>query len=355
MKSIGSTLGLFSGAGGVARLTAVTSLYAFCLVPALAACGSESAGYASLPASESTTGGATSEGATTGVGSGTAGGIGPDAASAIGTANGTLGINLAASTGSSTTGTIPGLGQEDLCDRIDNDGNGIVDDVDVAGDGICDCLRIATLGVPGMWGEGDVFDTWLDSRSNNGAVDLADTVLTAETLSPYQVIVAQDLSGGHVYSAEEAQALNAWVQAGGGFLTLTGFADPDILDNINTLLASFGLSYGPEQILPRQGGQTVPVTEWLEHPVTLGITQIGVDNGFPVQGGTAIALEQGFQVLTPIESGLGHVLAWGDEWITYNSEWTEHPDYQVERLWVNAIKWLTPATDCQVPIPEQIE
>lgn len=278
-------------------------------------------------------------------------------ASPIGGVNSTAGINLATSTGStgaSTTGT-PGLGQEDVCDGIDNNGNGIVDDVDVGRDGICDCLRVATLGVPGMWGEGDVFDAWLDSRSNEGAVDLVDTVLSAETLSPYQVIVAQDLSGSHVYSAEEAQALAAWVQGGGGLMTLTGFADPDILDNVNTLLASFGLSYGPEQILPRRGGQTVPVTEWLEHPVTLGISQIGVDNGFPVQGGSAIALEQGFELLTPVEAGLGHVLAWGDEWITYNSEWTEHPEYQVELLWVNAIKWLTPATDCQVPIPEDIK
>ena len=33
------------------------------------------------------------------------------------------------------------------------------------------------------------------------------------------------------------------------------------------------------QILPRRGGQTVPVTEWLQHPVTAGISLIGVDNG----------------------------------------------------------------------------
>lgn len=309
-----------------------------------------------MPASGSTnaaTHGTSSGGATNGVGTGTTSGATNGAA--FGAANSTVGINLTVTAGTSTAGTPPLLGQEDLCDRIDNDGNGIVDDVDVGGDGVCDCLRIATLGVPGMWGEGDVFEAWLNSRSNNGAVDLADTVLTAETLSPYQVIVAQDLSAAHAYSAEEVQALDAWVKAGGGFMTLIGYADPDVLDNVNTLLSSFGLSYGPDQALPRQGGQTVPVTEWLEHPVTLGITQIGVDNGYVVQGGSAIALEEGAQMLIPFETGLGHVLAWGDEWITYNSEWTEHPEYQVELFWVNAIKWLTAATDCQVPIPEQIK
>src|SRR5690606_5076652 len=59
------------------------------------------------------------------------------------------------------TGATPGS-NEDTCDGIDNDGNGIIDDVDVGRDGICDCLMIATLGEPGVWGEGDVFATWLD-------------------------------------------------------------------------------------------------------------------------------------------------------------------------------------------------
>jgi len=48
------------------------------------------------------------------------------------------------------------------------------------------------------------------------------------------------------------------------------------------------------------------------------------------------------------------VEVWGDEWITYNSEWIEHPDYQVERFWVNSIKWLSPINECQVPVPDDI-
>ncbi|HEU5073111.1 MAG TPA: hypothetical protein VFU02_03045 [Polyangiaceae bacterium] len=335
-------------------MASITSVCAFCLLPGLAACSSDDSGYA-VPTPDSTSDAVSS----TGTSSSTTGGVTSDGGnvsntSAIGAAS-TVGLELTTNTSTSTAGVPPGLGQEDLCDSIDNDGNGIVDDVDVGGDGVCDCLRIATLGVPGMWGEGDVFDAWLDSRSNNGAVDLGDAVLSAETLSPYHVIVAQDLSANHAYSAEEVQALDAWVKAGGGFMTLIGFADPDVLDNVNTLLASFGLSYGPDSILPRRGGETVPVTEWLEHPVTAGISLIGMDNGYPVQGGTPIAMEQGFEVLTPFETELGHVLVWGDEWITYNSEWTEHPEYQVELFWVNSIKWLTAVSDCQVPIPEQIK
>ncbi len=48
---------------------------------------------------------------------------------------------------------------------------------------------------------------------------------------------------------------------------------------------------------------------------------------------------------------MGHVLVWGDEWITYDSEWSAHPDYQVQALWINVLKWLSPATECQVPLP----
>lgn len=339
-----------------ATANATATMCAFLVVPALAACSSESSGYAAGDPNggqASTAGG----GATNTAGSGTTSdaSAAAEGASALGTVNGTTGINLTLGTATSTAGTPPLLGQETLCDGIDNDGNGVVDDVDVGRDGVCDCLRIATLGVPGRWGDGDVFTAWLNSRSNDGAVDLADAALSAEVLSPYHVIVAQDLSDAHAYTAEEVQALQAWVKAGGGFMTLIGYADPDVLDNVNTLLAPFGLSYGPDQALPRRGGQTVPVTEWVAHPVTEGVTQIGVDNGYVVQGGLVIAAEQGAQMLSAVESELGHVLVWGDEWITYDSEWTEHPEYQVELFWVNAMKWLTPATDCQVPIPEEIK
>jgi hypothetical protein len=43
---------------------------------------------------------------------------------------------------------------------------------------------------------------------------------------------------------------------------------------------------------------------------------------------------------------------WGDEWITYDSEWKDHPDYQVELFWLNVIKWLTPKAECQVAVPQ---
>ncbi len=261
----------------------------------------------------------------------------------------------AGSGGAPTPGSV-----EDTCDGIDNDQNGIVDDVDVGQDGICDCLRIATLGAPGTWGEGDVFATWLDARSANGAVDLADAVLTPEVLAPFHILVIQDVSViGRSYEPSEVDALLGWVNGGGGLMTLIGYADPSERANVNTLLAPFQVQYGEQQVAQRQGGSTLPIGNWFTHPITEGIDLVGSDNGYPVEGAddasTLLAeTDNGDPLGRARTAEAGHVFVWGDEWITYNSEWLEHQDYQVELFWVNSIKWLTVAGECQVPVPASI-
>lgn len=241
-----------------------------------------------------------------------------------------------------------GMSSAETCDGVDNDLNGIIDDVDVGGDGICDCLLIATLGIPGEWGDGDVFAAWLDARSDMGATSLGDATLTAALLEPYEVIVVQDIRG-RTYSSDEVAALRGWIEAGGGLMTLIGYGNPDERTNVNRLLMPTGLQYDSAQILA--GMPTIPVTTWHTHPVADMITQVGVDNGYEVTGtGTLIAEQGGFDVLRGTTLGAGHVLVWGDEWITYDSEWVMHPEYQLERFWLNSIKWLTPAAECQVPI-----
>src|SRR5262245_3474696 len=146
-------------------------------------------------------------------GTGGSGGGATESSSAggLGGAGGSLGVGASGNAGG-------GSGAE-VCDGVDNDGNGIVDDVDVGNDGICDCLRIATLGVPGTWGVGDVFAAWLDARSDNGAIPLGDQVLTKALLDPFQVVVAEDLSKmNRAYAPEEVAALSDWVATGGGFM-----------------------------------------------------------------------------------------------------------------------------------------
>lgn len=260
-----------------------------------------------------------------------------------------------------------GDGGAEVCDGIDNDGDGFIDNIDRGNDGICDCLLIATLGVKGTVGASDVFNTWLNGKSDIGAKDLGDAVLTPELLAKYQVIVAQNVKGNHPYGADEVKALKAWVDKGGGFLTLIGYSDAGEADNVNRLLAPLGTRYNNVQILGKGSGPTVPVTIWTQgSPVTAGITRVGIDNGYEVQGtgSTPAPLlarakeknsDKTYDVLRGQAVGSGHVLTWGDEWITFDGEWNQNADYQVERFWLNMIKWLTPATQCQVPIPPGIK
>jgi len=189
--------------------------------------------------------------------------------------------------------------------------------------------------------------------------------LTADLLNQFDIIVVQNVNAklpsdgtggvGRPYSAAEVSALATFVNARGGLMTMTGFSDPTELTNVNALLGAFGLNYGSKQILQKSGGTTVPVTTWFAHPTSAGITAVGVDNGYESQSGqnlgTIVASQGGYIVGRALESSKGRVFQWGDEWITYNSERTQHPDYQVQLFWLNIIKWLTPANYCQVTIP----
>src|SRR6186713_712007 len=97
---------------------------------------------------------------------------------------------LTTSAGSSNTSGTSGSDTPEVCDGVDNDDNGIIDDVDVAGDGICDCLRIGTLGTIGPWSNGgNIFRDWLNERSSTPAVEIGHGALTAEVLSELDVLV----------------------------------------------------------------------------------------------------------------------------------------------------------------------
>lgn len=257
-----------------------------------------------------------------------------------------------------------GNGTPEICDGIDNDGNGIVDDVDVGGDGVCDCLNIATIGEIGPWSDGgNIFADWLDTRSPLGATALGDQVLTDDLLAKFQVIVVlyastvaldaqgQHLDAHHAFSSDEAAAFQRWVEAGGGVMTTIGYAGWEVpeVENVNVLLAPLGMGYSTTK-LDVAGN----VVNWTTHPVTQGVSNIFADNGVEPDGpnGTTLALDPNNHVALQVgEAGLGHIVVWGDEWITYDSEWTDVTDQQVELFWLNILKWLTPPKQCQVAIP----
>jgi hypothetical protein len=276
-----------------------------------------------------------------------------------------FGGNTGTAGGSGTAGNT-GNGMPEICDGIDNDANGIIDDRDVGNDGVCDCLNIATLGTIGPWSNGgNVFAAWLSARSPMGSVSLGDQVVTEDLLRPFQIVVSlhvgtmavqgnnnRNVPANHAFSDAEAAAFLSWVNNGGGAMTTIGYSPNEAQEvvNVNKLLATVGLGYSPTNT--QLNGL---VNTWMQHPVTMGIRSINTQNGTePADGGTTLATGSGQRLALKVaESGKGKVIVWGDEWITYDSEWVD-TDQQVELFWVNILKWLSPANRCQVPIPPDI-
>jgi hypothetical protein len=193
----------------------------------------------------------------------------------------------------------------------------------------------------------------MKDRFETEVVALDGEPLSAQRLAAFQVLLVRDVSTNNSpslsFSAAEVEALWEWVRAGGGLMTVIGYSDATEINNVNRLLEPFGLSYASDQIVQGQGA-AVPVTQWFEHPLTRGITQVGADNGYPAVGqGTTIAAQDGFDLGKAVTIGDGHVLVWGDEWVTYEAEWSSDSSYQVDKFWQNALLWLTRVTECQLP------
>lgn len=246
--------------------------------------------------------------------------------------------------GDTTAGAcVPAAVDEIVCDGVDDDCNGFVDDIDAAGDGICDCLVIAIVGNAGS-NPSSQFVAWLTMQGTSS--ERIDPALVDDaSLAPYDIIILDQLTRS--YSAAEATAFADWVEAGGGLMSMTGHtSDPGIAqDRPNGILGSFGIVYQG----PLLNG---PVTDFLPHPISSGLTSVTFAGGFEVAETVANTTDIVAQLpAAPIararEVGSGKVFVWGDEWIEYDSEWSSMPE--INQLWVNTLDWLRPADLCAPP------
>ncbi|MES1207742.1 MAG: hypothetical protein ABUS79_17540 [Pseudomonadota bacterium] len=259
---------------------------------------------------------------------------------------------------------------------------------------MCPPFKVAVIGKPGKWGanpNGDpdtALQDWLNSSSAGTAQ--ADNFTSRPTLTPdflatYSVIIlaslADDSSSGPwwTFSATEVAAFRTWVENGGGVITLAGYSgDPGEIAPLNQLIGFSGVAYSADgtwgtcsDVQTCNCTHSNTLSEWNRtDPVvanlSTGVTFVGYQNGRPIiapsdahvaatVGGTSNALV-GKLV------GKGRILAFGDEWITYTSQWTgagnpsatdpscagylPQDKYQMAQFWYNMIHWSQPAANC---------
>lgn len=238
----------------------------------------------------------------------------------------------------------PVAATERSCDGIDDDCNGFIDDIDVGMDGICDCLAIALVGTPGSLAASQ-FEQWLIDRGTS-AERIDPPLVDAAGLDAYDVVILDQLT--REYTPAEAAAFDAWVNAGGGLMAMTGHTASPVSAQQwpNGILGPMGLEYQG----PLLSG---PVTDFLPHPITVGLTSVTFLGGFevvatiPGQSDVVARLPGMIPAAQAQERGAGKVFVWGDEWIEYDSEWAALPE--ITQLWTNVFDWLTPADVCALP------
>lgn len=309
-----------------------------------ASSGESTVGESSTATDSDTTGMSTSGGSTT---------MGVSDSDTTGT-SGTSSTSGDTTTTDATTGTsgdttgdecIPVSDDEMTCDGVDDDCNGIIDDVDLGDDGFCDCLQIALFGSPGF-NANSKFEAWLEDQGTGvSRIGEQGDPVTPEMLSAYDVIILDHLPRG--YSAEEAGYFRDWVEAGGGLMAMTGHvADETIaVDYPNSIVGPMGVGY-------IGGLLSQAVTDFTAHPLTTGLTSVTFLGGFRVEetmpGDTTIIakLPQGPVAIAEVRE-LGRIYLWGDEWVQFDSEWQQMPEIKI--FWQNALSWLTPDNFCTIP------
>jgi hypothetical protein len=234
-----------------------------------------------------------------------------------------------------------------------DDGHSLISDgatIDVAPDA-CSPVRIGIFGNPGSNPSSD-FQMWLDSAGASATrvqTNPADALTPAVT-APFDVIILDNLVRD--YSAAEAQVLQGWIQAGGGLVSMTGYVNDTSIDwRANVLLAPLEVAYSGSLIL------SGPVTNFVPHPTTMGLTSVTFDGGYVISdlGGanstrTIVATLPEGPVAYAIQMGSGRAFVWGDEWIEYDSEWSTMPE--IKQLWVNVFAWLAPMGKCGLHPPQ---
>jgi hypothetical protein len=271
----------------------------------------------------------------------------------------TKGTTSATSSGSGAGTTTSGSGGGATGGSAAGGGDGgLMINLDAGSDGASPCtqLNIGIFGNPGA-NPSSNFQTWLVSAGTSVQRVQTTTTepLTAATLQPFDVVVLDWLTRD--YTPAEAATFAAWISAGGGVASMSGY-DGNTTDDwhANSLLAPLEVAYSG----PLLNG---PVTQFAAHPITVGLTSVTFAGGYAISdlGGTASTRTPiGFlpspsgsgnvAVAYAIQMSQGRAFVWGDEWIEFDSEWSTLPE--IKQLWVQVFAWISPMNKCALMPPQ---
>jgi hypothetical protein len=219
---------------------------------------------------------------------------------------------------------------------------------DAGTDAGCTPLNIGIFGNPGANASSN-FQQWLvmEGTSVTRLQTTTGMPVTAATLQPFDIVILDWLTRD--YTSSEASVFSAWVAAGGGVVSMSGYDNNTTDDwHANSLLAPLEVAYSG----PLLNG---PVTDFATHPITTGLTSVTFNGGYGISdlGGTAstrtplafLPLSTGNTTVGfAIQMGSGHAFVWGDEWIEFDSEWSTLPE--IKQLWVQVFGWIAPPNRC---------
>ena len=281
----------------------------------------------------------------------------------------------------------------------------------------CQPVRILSLGQPAKYGANsgstdntDAFQAFINSNTKGTAtMQMLQTFthITDLDLSKYDVIILQalytnpyDPNGLWTYSAADAAALYDWVNnKGGAIIAMSGYFSDSTIEIVplNQLLAPFGITYDGDNTYtsndcpntPNSGTLcycaygSIPFNNWNSQvpDITKNLGKVGVFMGRSITcPGSDCQVVGTNNVDTAAKSniagvakvvGKGRVFAWGDEWVTYTSQWgltpdpqydnattyaqcvgyTPHTSYTVPQFWYNVFRWAAQSTCLTIVVP----
>ncbi len=199
--------------------------------------------------------------------------------------------------------------------------------------------KLAILGDPGS-NPGANFAEWIEERGPVVDRYLAGPELqgfATTDLQTYQVVLLDRLAPGTVVGIAPDD-LSSWVHGGGRVIALSGYGDyPEVVEVQNRMLEPLGLGFVSDS--PVWG----PVTQFASHPITAGLQSLTFVGGRqvthdPLDEVIMTLNDPALPVAVVATRGAGRLFLFGDEWVTFDSEWVSMPE--IEQFWVNIFDWL---------------